>query len=169
MQLKRKVDPISATPETPTLYGMRLELTPDEHRLLTSILRELVNGTDLRPYFFEQVSALDTRGLQTAPQCVATGRHQTPPMAGGCTGASYLPRGVPGGDATVGALCRHPSVHPALAQAGAFESGIGAFLTRTESDLMVAILLECRARGYLLCLSMTAYWSRRAGLPKHPP
>jgi hypothetical protein len=36
--------------------------------------------------------------------------------------------------------------HAALAAAGAFERGIGGFLTRVESDLMVALLLKCRAR-----------------------
>lgn len=37
--------------------------------------------------------------------------------------------------------------HAPLAAAGAFESGLGARLTRAESDLMVAVLLECRRRG----------------------
>jgi hypothetical protein len=37
--------------------------------------------------------------------------------------------------------------HPELAEARAFGHGLGTVLTNLESQLMVAILLECRARG----------------------
>jgi hypothetical protein len=53
---------------------------------------------------------------------------------------AYFPEGTK--PSAVVAAIRHR--HVALAARGAFESGLGAYLTRTESDITTALMLECR-------------------------
>jgi hypothetical protein len=57
----------------------------------------------------------------------------------------WLRRQFPVGTAPPSVYAAILARHPELTAAGAFGSGWAALLTRVESDLMVAILLECRA------------------------